>query len=126
MKFNIIFMIWISVVFTFPQISAFAQFSDETTKYYSVKSIAKNVGGDIMHVFSSPLRMNSNDELKLLTLTAVAAGFFSILDKPINEKFISEGAKVHNNDDYLFLGKELAQFGYSYDRINDLYFFIYG
>ncbi len=78
-----------------------------------IKNFVKTVGGDILHVATSPVRMSKNDGLQLLAFTAITTGFVSRGDRPIDEEF---GIEVDNS--YLLPARGLARIGEVYDHIS--------
>jgi len=94
------------------QNNGYAQVSADTVKGSRIKNFVKTVGGDILRVATSPLRMSKNDGLQLLALTAVTTGFVSRADSPIDEEF---GIEVDNS--YLLPARGLA-------RIGEVYYYI--
>ncbi len=76
-----------------------------------VWSFVSIVGGDVLHVFSSPLRLRQEDGLKLLALSATTITFVTILDKNIDGDFIER------DDFYLKPAIGLAKIGEGYDKI---------
>jgi membrane-associated phospholipid phosphatase len=76
------------------------------------KSFISTVGGDILHVFSSPLRFRQVDGLKFLALTAITTVLVTSLDNRIDEDF-------NERDDLLVkpaIG--LAKIGDAYDEVS--------
>lgn len=76
------------------------------------KSFASTVGGDILHVLSSPFRWRQEDGLKLLALTAATTGFVALLDDRIDENFIER------DDFYVKPAIGLAKIGDGYDKVS--------
>jgi len=67
----------------------FPQAIVKTTKN-PLKSLALTVGGDILHVASSPLRMSKDDALRLASFTLMSAGVVYGIDQPFHEEFVLE------------------------------------
>jgi len=99
-----------------------AQVFESNINNNSVTSLARNVGDDFLHVATAPLNMSAQDGLRLLALTAITTSFIALLDRPIDERFTAEGKKAMKNDDYFFLGRDLSEIGYEYNKIPSKYF----
>jgi len=104
---------WLCLISILYQANGFAQVSEDTLKNCPIKNFVKTVGGDLLHVASSPLRMSKNDGLRLLIITAITAGFVARVDSPIDEEF---GIEV--DDAYWLPAQELARIGEVYDQIS--------
>ena len=89
-----------------------AQGTQYSSKQSGFKSFASTLGGDIVHVFSSPLRFTRGDGLKILALTAVGTGFVMLLDERLDENFIERDAF------YVKPAIELAKIGDVYDQVS--------
>lgn len=85
------------------------------TKRSPLKSFVATVGGDVLHVFSAPLRMRQQEGLKLLAFTFVIAGFVTVFDNRIDEDFIER------DDFYVKPAIGFAKIGDGYDRISSKY-----
>jgi hypothetical protein len=70
------------------QTAVYAQNLQYPAKQNPIASFATTVGADVLHVYSSPLRFNQKDGLKLLALSAMTIAFITSLDEPINKNFI--------------------------------------
>ena len=81
----------------------------------ALKTFASTVGGDVLHVFSSPFQMMPREGLKLLAFTAVTTGFITLLDNNIDKNFIER------DDYYVKPAIGLAKIGDGYDRISSKY-----
>lgn len=81
----------------------------------SFTSLVSTVGGDVSHVFSSPLRFNHKDGLQLLVLTATTVIFVTSLDQNIDQDFIER------DDFYIKPASKLAQIGDAYDKLSAEY-----
>lgn len=111
-RFHAIIM---SIVMLSFQSMGHAQGLQYPPKQHPPKSFASTVGGDILHVFSSPFRFRQGDGLKFLALTAVTTVFITSLDERIDDNFIER-------DDFLVkpaIG--LAKIGDGYDKISAQY-----
>lgn len=62
----------------------------EKTTPNPLKSFVATVGGDILHVASSPLRMSKDDALRLTSFTLMSAGIAYGFDQPVHEEFVLE------------------------------------
>ncbi|MCZ6818586.1 MAG: phosphatase PAP2 family protein [Calditrichaeota bacterium] len=78
-------------------------------------SFASTVGGDVLHVFSSPFRLRQEDGLKLLAITAVTTVFVTLLDDRIDENFIER------DDFYVKPAIGLAKVGTGYNKLSSKY-----
>jgi hypothetical protein len=76
-----------------------------------ILSFAATVGGDILHVFSSPLRLKQKDGLKFLAFTAITTASVVWLDRDIDDDFIER------EDFFVKPAVELAKIGDGYDKI---------
>jgi len=106
-------LVWLCLITVVCQNNGYAQVSADTRKGSRIKNFAKTVGGDILHVATSPLRLSKNDGLQLLALTAITTGFVSRGDSPVDEEF---GIDV--DDSYLLPARGLARMGEVYDHIS--------
>ena len=104
---------WLCLISILYQGNGFAQVSEGTLKNCPIKNFVKTVGGDLLHVASSPLRMSKNDGLRLLIVTTITAGFVARVDSPIDEEF---GIEV--DDAYWLPAQGLARIGEVYDQIS--------
>jgi len=104
---------WLCLIPVVCQNNGYAQVSADTLKGSRIKNFVKTVGGDLLHVATSPLRMSKNDGLQLLAFTAITTGFVSRVDRPIDEEF---GIEVDNS--YLLPARGLARIGEVYDHIS--------
>jgi membrane-associated phospholipid phosphatase len=75
-----------------------------------VLSFAATVGGDVLHVLTSPLRLTQNDGLQLLVFTATTTTFVTFLDKRIDGDFIER------DDFHVKPAIALAKIGDGYDE----------
>ncbi len=75
-----------------------------------ILSFAATVGGDILHVFSSPLRIRQKDGVKFLAFTALTSASVVWLDRDLDDDFIER-------EDFLVKPAiELAKIGDGYDK----------
>ena len=102
------------MIFLLPN-AGLAQGLQHPPKQNPFKSFAFTVGGDVLHVMSSPLRFRQNDGLKLLTFIATTTLFMTLLDSRINEDFIAR------DDFYVKPGIGLAKIGHGFDRVSPQY-----
>jgi membrane-associated phospholipid phosphatase len=66
------------------------------------------MGGDFLHVLSSPFHITQKEGLNLISFTAFTAICVGLLDKPLDKDFIE------SEDTYLMPAFGLAKFGQSY------------
>ena len=92
-----------------------AQGLQHPPKQSPLKSFASTVGGDVLHVFASPLRLKQEDGLKLLAITAVTTVFVTLLDDRIDENFIER------DDFYVKPAIGLAKIGNGYNKLSSKY-----
>lgn len=104
---------WLCLISILYQGNGFAQVSKDTLKNCPIKNFVKTVGGDLLHVASSPLRLSKNGGFRLLILTTITAGFVARVDSPIDEEF---GIEI--DDAYWLPAQGLARIGEVYDRIS--------
>lgn len=94
------------------QSSGHGQELQDPPKQSPSNSIASTVGGDILHVLSSPFRLSRDSSLKLLALTVATTGFMTLLDDRIDKNFIKR------DDFYVKPAIGLAKIGDGYDVIS--------
>ncbi len=75
-----------------------------------ILSFAATVGGDVLHVFSSPLRLKQKGSLKLLALTAITTISVTCLDRDIDDDF------SEREDFFVKPAIGLAKIGDGYDK----------
>lgn len=75
-----------------------------------ILSFAATVGGDILHVFSSPLRLKQKGGLKLLAFTAVTTASVVWLDRDLEDDF------SEREDFFVKPAIGLAKIGEGYDK----------
>ncbi|MDZ7359380.1 MAG: phosphatase PAP2 family protein [candidate division KSB1 bacterium] len=110
-------LLWMSV-FPLPNPNpAVAQTAADTSEVFHSENLLKTIGGDFLHVFSSPLRLTKNDGLRLLTFSAVAGGLVGFGDDHFDEEYAKES---HHGILYPF--KQLAEVGQIYDDVSPVYF----
>lgn len=114
---NLFLLLWISVFPLLNPTSAVAQTATDTANVFHSGNLLETIGGDFLHVFSSPLRLTTGDGLRLLTFTAVTASLINFVDDPFDEEYAKES---HHSILYPF--KQLAEVGKIYDDISPLYF----
>lgn len=101
------------VIFWFAMLSLQSSgHGQELPKQSPANSIASTVGGDILHVLSSPFRLSRDGSLKLLALTVATTGFMTLLDDRIDKNFIER------DDFYVKPAIGLAKIGDGYDVIS--------
>ena len=94
------------------QSSGHGQELQDPPKQSPSNSIASTVGGDILHVLSSPFRLSRDSSLKLLALTVATTGFMTLLDDRIDKNFIER------DDFYVKPAIGLAKIGDGYNVIS--------
>jgi membrane-associated phospholipid phosphatase len=97
--------------------TAVAQTATDTAKVFHSENLIKAIGGDFLHVFSSPLHLTKNGGLRFFTFTAVTGGVVNFVDDPFDEEYAKES---HHGILYPF--KRLAEVGKIYDDISPDYF----
>ncbi len=75
-----------------------------------ILSFAATVGGDVLHVFSSPLRLKQKDGLKLLAFTAITTASVAWMDRDIDDDF------SEREDFFVKPAIGLAKIGDGYDK----------
>lgn len=85
----------------------------EEPKSKNRQSFPQTVIGDIGRVAASPFRLSKNAGLCLIAFTAVTAGFYALLDAPIDEEYAGE-----NRHAVFYPAKKLAGVGKIYDDIS--------
>ncbi len=113
MNKRIEFLSWLCLISILYQGNGFARVPEDTLKNCPIKKFVKTVGGDLLHVASSPLRLSKKGGLRLLILTTITAGFVAKVDRPIDEEF---GIEV--DDAYWRPAQGLARIGEVYDQIS--------
>ncbi len=73
-------------------------------------SFAAAVGGDVLYVLSSPLRLTKNDGLRLFVFSATTTTFVTFLDKRLDGDFIER------DDFHIKPAIALAKIGDGYDK----------
>lgn len=86
--------------------------SAESPQSSKGKSFPKTVMGDIGRVAASPFRLSKNDGLRLIAFTTVTAGFYAVLDAPVDEEYARE-----NHHAVFYPAEKLAGVGKIYDDI---------
>jgi len=97
------------IIILFMQKAGITQDMPSPSNQNHFNNFVLTVGGDILHVISSPFHMNQKERLNLIAFTAFTAISVGLLDKPLDKDFIE------NEDTYLLPAFGLAKVGHSYN-----------
>lgn len=95
--------------------AGYAQGLQPPPKQHPLKTFSRTVGGDVLHVFSSPLRFRQKHSLPLLAFAATTTVFMAVLDRQIDEDF------VERDDLHVKPAIGLAKIGDGFDKISSRY-----
>jgi len=86
--------------------------NDDSTQVSPLKSLTDVVIDDICHVATAPLRISSDDAIKLLVFATVNTAIIYGVDQPTDESFSNEEGKP-----FWRPAEQLADIGDFYDRV---------